>query len=179
AGATNPITLGMTANRNVIASFLRFDTAGANNISLTYASPGMSSVTIIPYPISSIPSSPSGFRLMSAYVVEPQGTGSFSLTFDGVVDAANVGVFKVVDGMWAQVPRTVISPTSLQITLPADDPVLALAYPGSAGNDIAETIKGWFGGTDSTVLIVVGVAVVVVVLVILLVFFFGRGRDEY
>ncbi|MBN1856314.1 MAG: terpene cyclase/mutase family protein [Dehalococcoidia bacterium] len=178
AGATNPITLGMTAIRNVTASFLRFDAAGASNIALTYASPGMASVTIIPYPISSIPSSPSGFRLMSAYVVQPQGTGSFSLTFDGLADAANVGVFKVVEGMWAQVPRTVMSDTSLQITLPADDPILALAYPGSTGNDIAEKIKGLFEGTDPTVMIVVGVAVVVVILVVVLLFFFAGGRRD-
>jgi uncharacterized repeat protein (TIGR02543 family) len=175
-GADNPVTVVMTGDRNVTANFLRFDAAGLTNISVPYASPEMASVSVIQYPSGSIPSSPSGFRILSAYVVDPQGSGTFTLRFDGLADVNNVGVFKVVNNTWQQLPRAVVSATALQVTLDATDPILALASPGSAG--IMASIKGLFGGASTTTIVVVAVGAVCILLIVVLLLVLGR-RESY
>ncbi len=176
AGSDNPVTVVMKADRNVTANFLRFDAAGLTNISIPYASPGMASVSVIQYPSGSIPSSPKGFRILTAYVVDPQGSGTFTLRFDGLADVNNVGVFKVVGDTWQQIPRAVVGAGALQVTLDATDPILALAYPGSAG--ILDSIKGLFGGASTTTIVVVAVGIVCVVLIVVLLLVLGR-RETY
>ncbi len=175
-GSDNPVTVVMKGNRNVTANFLRFDAAGLTNVSIPYASPGMASVSVIQYPSGSIPSSPKGFRILTAYVVDPQGSGTFTLRFDGLADVNNVGVFKVVGNTWQQLPRAVVGAGALQVTLDATDPILALAYPGSAG--ILDSIKSLFGGASTTTIVVVAVGIVCIVLVVVLLLVLGR-RESY
>ena len=161
-----------------MANFLRFDNAGLPDVGLTFASPGIYSVSVVPYPTASIPSSPEGFRLLSAYIVEPQGSGSFSLQFSGLPNADYVAIFKVQDGAWFQLPRSVLDNTTIQVTMGAEDPVIVLATPGSSGGGILSSVKGLFSGADSTTLLVVGIAVLVVVIVIVVLVLFAR-RESY
>ncbi len=103
AGGNAPTaTVVLSNHRSVVATFLRFDASGLTNVKLSYAPPEMTGLTIIPYPVESIPTSPDGFRLLSAYVVQPEGSGTFALEFTGVADADNVAVFQVVNGQWAR-----------------------------------------------------------------------------
>lgn len=175
-GADNPVNVVMTGDRNVTANFLRFDAGGLTNVSIPYASEGMASVSVIQYPPKSVPSSPPGFRVLTAYVVEPLGTGTFTLRFDGLADANNVGVFKVVGNTWQQIPRAVVGTSAVQVTLDATDPILALAYPGSSG--ILQSIKDLFGGASTTTIVVVAVGIVCILLIVVLLFALGR-RDTY
>ena len=161
-----------------MANFLRFDNAGLPNVEITFASPGIYSVSVVPYPTASIPSSPEGFRLLSAYIVEPQGSGSFSLQFSGLPNAATVAIFKVQDGLWVQLPRSVVNDTAIQVTMGAEDPVIALVTPGSSSGGIVSSVQGLFSGADSTTLLVVGIAVLVVVLVIVVLVLHMR-RESY
>jgi len=177
-GAQNPVTLVMTQNRAVSASFMQFDAAGMTNVSVSYVSPGIGAISVIPYPVSSIPSSPPGFRLLSAYVVEPQGSGSFSLQFDGLSDPANVGVFTVIGGQWGQLPRSQVGDSSIQVTLSQTDSLIALAYPGNSGAGILDKVKGLFDGGDTTTYIIVGTAAILVIGIVVALFMFIR-RDEY
>jgi len=176
SGSDNPISVVMKGDRNVTANFLRFDAGGLTNVSVPYASPGMASVSVIQYPSGSVPSSPPGFRVLTAYVVDPQGSGTFTLRFDGLTDANNVGVFKVVGSSWQQMPRAVIGSSAIQVTLDATDPILALAYPGSAG--ILDSIKGLFGGASTTTIVIVVVGVVCILLIVVLLIVLGR-RETY
>ena len=178
AGPQNPINVVMSGDRTVMANFLRFDNSGLPNVDITFASPGIYSVAVVPYPTASIPSSPEGFRLLSAYIVEPQGSGSFSLQFSGLPNAAAVAIFKVQDGLWVQLPRSVVNDTAIQVTMGAEDPVIALVTPGSSGGGIVSSVQGLFSGADSTTLLVVGIAVLVVVLVIVVLVLFVR-RESY
>ncbi|MCK9357961.1 MAG: hypothetical protein M0R22_12595 [Dehalococcoidia bacterium] len=175
-GSDNPVNVKMTGDLNVTANFLLFDAPGLTNLSIPYASPGMASVSVIQYPTGSVPGSPSGFRVLTAYVVEPLGTGSFTLRFDGLVDANNVGVFKVVGNTWEQIPRAVVGTSAVQVTLDAADPIIALAYPGSAG--ILQSIKGLFGGASTTTIVVVAVGIVCILLIVVLLLALGR-RETY
>jgi hypothetical protein len=161
-----------------MANFLRFDNAGLPNVGLTFASPDIYSVSVVPYPTASIPSSPEGFRLLSAYIVEPQGSGSFSLQFSGLPNADYVAIFKVQGGAWVQLPRSVLDSTAIQVTMDAEDPVIVLATPGSSGGGILSSVKGLFSGVDSTTLLVVGIAVLTVVIVIVVLVLFTR-RESY
>ena len=161
-----------------MANFLRFDNSGLPNVGITFASAGIYSVSVVPYPTASIPSSPEGFRLLSAYIVEPQGSGSFSLEFSGLPDANSVGIFKVQDGVWVQLPRSVLSGTAIQVTMGAEDPVIALVTPGASAGGILSSVKDLFSGADSTTLLVVGVAVLVVVIVVIVLVLFMR-RESY
>jgi len=177
-GTQNPTTLVMTQNRAVSASFMQFDAAGMTNVSLSYVSPGIGAVSVIPYPVSSIPSDPPGFRLLSAYVVEPQGSGSFSLQFDGLPNTASVAVFTVIAGQWGQMPRSQVGDSSIQVTLSESDSLIALAYPGDSGSGIMNKIKGLFDGGDTTTYIIVGSAAILVIGIVIALFMFVR-RDEY
>lgn len=178
AGPQNPINVVMSGNRTVMANFLRFDNSGLPNVGLTFASPGIYSVAVVPYPTASIPSSPEGFRLLSAYIVEPQGSGSFTLQFSGLPNAATVAIFKVQDGVWVQLPRSVLSDTAIEVTMGAEDPVIALVTPGSSGGGIVSSVQGLFSGADSTTLLVVGIAVLLAVIVIVVLVLYVR-RESY
>ncbi len=178
AGPQNPINVVMSGNRTVMANFLRFDNAGLPDVGLTFASPGIYSVAVVPYPTASIPSSPEGFRLLSAYIVEPQGSGSFTLQFSGLPNAAAVAIFKVQDGAWVQLPRSVVNDTAIEVTMGAEDPVIALVTPGSSGGGIVSSVQGLFSGADSTTLLVVGIAVLLAVIVIVVLVLYVR-RESY
>jgi len=182
AGGNAPTaTVVLSNHRSVVATFLRFDASGLTNVKLSYAPPEMTGLTIIPYPVESIPTSPDGFRLLSAYVVQPEGSGTFTLEFTGVTDADNVAVFQVVNGQWAQVPRTVLGGTTLQFSLPVADAVLALAYPGSSSSVSAlwDKFKGAFSTIDDTTLIIVGVVGAVLVGVVVVLLLVWRQRQSY
>jgi len=179
SGTDNPLSVTVNSDLNITAYFVRFNAVAVPEVSLTYASPQIAVVTVIPYPVQSIPSSPRGFSLVKAYVVDPQGTGSFTLRFDGLTDAQNVGVFKVVSGAWMQVPRAVIGTTALEVTLPAQDPVIALARAGS-GFNIMGQLQGLFGEIDILTLAIIGAAAFVVIMIIIaLVVVRRRGRGCY
>ncbi|MFW6056334.1 MAG: InlB B-repeat-containing protein [Chloroflexota bacterium] len=179
SGTENPVTVTMSSDLNVTAYFVRFDAEGVSNVSLTYASPEMALVSVVPYPVQSIPSNPKGFKLTSAYLVEPQGTGSFTLRFDGLTDAENVGVFKVVNGAWTQLPRAVVAPTAIEVTLPDEDPVLALARAGGGLNVIGR-LQALFGSVDPVILaVIIAVVVVAAFVLVALLTVRGRGGDYY
>ncbi len=177
-GTAPTATVVMSGHRSVTADFVRFDASGLGNVGLSYATPALESVTVVPYPVEGIPSSPHGFRLLSAYVVQPEGTGSFGLKFDAVGDVDNVAVFRVVNGGWAQLPRMVLDGTSLQVTLGAEDVLLVLAYPGESSTGLWERMTGSFATPGSATIIVVVIIVVLLALILLVVLVLGR-RESY
>ena len=178
AGSAPTTTVVMSNHRSVVARFLRFDASGLTNVKLAYIPPDMTALMVMPYPVESIPSDPPGFRINSAYVVQPEGSGTFALEFSELVNADSVALFQVVNGSWAQVPRTVMSDTSLQVTLPVSDTVLTLASPGSSSSDLWKKATGFFGSMDSTTIIIVAglaaLALVVIAIIALLL-----RRDSY
>ncbi len=177
-GSEPAASVVMSGHRSVTADFLRFDASGLGNVSLTYAGPGMMSVTVIPYPVGSIPSSPPGFLFQSAYIVQPEGSGSFSLRFDGLGDTANMAVFQVVGDAWVQVPWMVLSNTALQVAMSAHGGTLALAYPEGSSTNPLQRSGGAFGSADSTTIIVVIIIAVLAAAILAVVLVFVR-RDLY
>ncbi len=181
AGGSAPTaTIVMSNNRSVVATFLRFDTSGLTNVRLAYASPDLAELTVMPYPVSSIPSDPPGFHIVSAYVVQPQGSGTFALEFDQLTDAENAALFQVVNGEWTQIPRTVMDDSTLQVTLPVAETVVTLAYPGSASSGIMKSVTDFFGSIsmDSTTLLIVAIIGALVLAIVLVLVFLGR-RSSY
>ncbi len=177
-GTQNPLTVLMIDDRTLTASFMQFDASGVSNVSLSYVSPDITAVSVLPYPISSIPTDPPGFTLVSAYVVQPQGSGSISLQFDALPNAASVAVFTVVGGAWAQLPRTPVGDSSIQITLSGGESLLALGYPGGSSSGILGKVKDLFSGGDTTTYIIVGAAAVLVGVIVTALLLFVR-RDGY
>lgn len=167
-------TVTMDGNRSVTAEFIRFDASGLGNVGIAQAAPDMEAVVVVPYPVEGIPAAPSGFRMLSAYVVQPEGVGQFALTFEGLSNADNVAIFRVVDGMWAQIPRIVTSDSSLEVTLESQDTVIVLAYPGDSSPGLWERMTGGIGSPDATTIIVIVIAVVLVALTLVLIFVIGR-----
>ncbi len=167
-------TVTMDDNRSVTAEFIRFDASGLGNVGIAHADDEMEAVIVVPYPVEGIPAGPSGFRMLSAYIVQPEGSGQFALTFEGLGDADNVAIFRVADGEWAQVPRIVTSDSSLQVTLDSQETVLVLAHPGGSSPGLWERMSGSIGSPDTTTIIVIAIAVVLVALTLVLIFVIGR-----
>jgi len=161
-GAVPTATLVMNNHRSVLATFLRFDTTGLTNIKLSYASPDLTALTVIPYPTDSIPSNPPGFHIVSAYMVQPEGSGTFALELSGLATADSAALFQVANGNWTQVPRTVLSDSTVQVALPVADTVLIVAYPGSSSTGIVKTVTDFFGAMDSTAITIVAIVGVLV-----------------
>jgi hypothetical protein len=179
AGGSAPTTTVVMSNhRSVVARFLRFDASGLTNVKLAYVPPDLSALTVMPYPVESIPSNPPGFRIDSAYVIQPEGSGTFALEFSELTNADSVALFQVVNGNWTQVPRTVMSDTSLQVTLPVADTVLTLASPGSSSSDLWQKVTGFFGSMDSTTIIIMAVIAALALVVIAIIALLLR-RDSY
>jgi len=179
AGGTVPTaSVVMNNHRSVVATFLRFDMSGLTNIRLAYASPDLTGLTVMPYPVESIPSNPPGFHIVSAYVVQPEGSGTFALELSELPTADVAALFQVVNGSWEQIPRTVMSDSMLQVTLPVADTVVAVAYPGSSASGILKTVTDFFGDMDSTAITIV-VAIGVLVLGIVAVIVYAVRRDSY
>jgi hypothetical protein len=179
AGGSAPTTTVVMSNhRSVVARFLRFDASGLTNVKLAYIPPDLTALTVMPYPVESIPSNPPGFRIDSAYVIQPEGSGTFALEFSELTNADSVALFQVVNGTWTQVPRTVMSDTSLQVTLPVADTVLTLASPGSSSSDLWRKVTGFFGSMDSTTIIIMAVIAALALVVIAIIALLLR-RDSY
>jgi uncharacterized repeat protein (TIGR02543 family) len=170
AGGVSPtLTVVMNNHRTITARFLRFDVSGLDDVSVAFAPEGLVELSVIPYPVESIPSEPPGFRLLRAYVIQPAGSGSFSLQFDDLVDAENAAVFQVVNGAWSQLPRSVMGDTSLQVSLPVAETVLALAYPGASSGGLFQPVIDFFAsGSTTSIIVLVGLGVAVAVVVVLL-----------
>lgn len=179
AGGSSPsTTIVMNNHRSVVARFLRFDASGLTNVKLAYIPPELTALTVMPYPVDSIPSNPPGFIINWALLVRPQGGGTFALEFSDLPNADYVGIFQVVNGTWTQVPRTVMDQATLQVSLPVTETVLAFATPGTASGQFWKKVTGFFGSIDSTTMTVIAVAAVLVVVVIVLIVFVVR-RDSY
>jgi uncharacterized repeat protein (TIGR02543 family) len=179
AGGTVPsASVVMNNHRSVVATFLRFDMSGLTNIRLAYASPDLTGLTVMPYPVESIPSNPPGFHIVSAYVVQPEGSGTFALELSELPTADVAALFQVVSGSWAQIPRTVMSDSMLQVTLPVADTVVAVAYPGSSSSGILKTVTDFFGDMDSTAITIVAI-IGVLVLGIVAIILYAVRRESY
>ena len=177
-GSNTSITVTMTNHRSITARFFKFDTSALDGVSLAMVPPDLVELAVIPYPVESIPSDPPGFTILKAYVIQPVGSGTFTLQFDGLNDADNVALFQVVNGQWTQVPRSVLSPTSIQVSLPVAETVLTLAYPGSSGSNIMATLSEFFGGMDSGTILALAIAAVLVILIVVVIAVLGR-RGTY
>ena len=177
-GSENPLTITVTDNMTLTANFFRFDTMGLTNVELASVSPDMTGVIVAPYPVANLPNQPKGTRVLVSYLVEPQGSGSFTLRLTGLPMAASAGVFKLQSGGWTQLPVAYVSESVIEVTMGAVDPVIAVAYPGG-NTGILDTVKGVFTGGDSTTLIIIGVVLAVVVLVVLLLVYFNRRSELY
>ncbi len=177
-GSEPSASVVMSGHRNVIAEFLRFDASGLGNVSLAYACPGMTSVNVIPYPVENALSNPPGFLFVSAYIVQPEGSGSFSLRFDDLGDTAYMAVFQVVGDAWVQVPCMALSNTALQVAMSAHGGTLALAYPGSSSANPRQRSGGFFGSADSSTIISVLIIALLVAAILVIVLVYVR-RDSY
>jgi uncharacterized repeat protein (TIGR02543 family) len=179
AGGSNPsITVTMTNHRSITARFFKFDTSALDGVSLAMVPPDLVELAVIPYPIESIPSDPPGFTILKAYVIQPVGSGTFTLQFDGLNDADNVALYQVVNGQWTQVPRSVLSPTTMQVTLPVAETVLTLAYPGSSGSNLLGGVGDFFNDLDGGTILALAIAAVLVILIVVVIVVLGR-RGQY
>lgn len=178
AGSSPSTTIVVDNHRSVVAKFLRFTTGGLTNVKLAYVPPDLTELAVLPYPVESIPSDPPGFVITDAVVVQPKGGGTFALEFNSLANADYVALFQVVNGAWTQVPRTVLSPTSLQVSLPVADTVLVFATPGSSSGELWKKVTGFFESMDTTMMIVIGVAGVLAIVVVALIVVLLR-RDSY
>jgi len=179
AGGSQPsTTVVMNNHRSVVARFLPFEASGLTDVTLAYVPPEITSLTVMPYPVDSIPSNPPGFIIDSAVLVRPEGAGTFTLEFGGIVNPDYVGIFQVENGAWAQVPRSVAGDNALQVSLPMAETVLAFASPGTSTGQLWKRATGFCDCLGSTALILIAVACVVAVIVILLLVSFLR-RESY
>ncbi len=122
-------TIIMDSDKSIVANFVLFDAPG--NVSITEADPGVESVTVTTELVGDVDVTgmPAGIYPQQAYVVEPTGTGSFTLVFTDVSNATDIRVYKVVDSTWTLLVVTVIDATTIEVTMDVADPVLVFAIP--------------------------------------------------
>ncbi|MDO9580696.1 MAG: hypothetical protein Q7J06_09060, partial [Bacteroidales bacterium] len=115
------------------------------NVSVTKADPGVESVTVTiePVPGLDVTEMPAGIDPQEAYVVEPTGTGSFTLIFTDVSNASDIRVYKVVDGTWTLLDTTVVGETTIKVTMEVGDPILVFAAPATYDVLINLNDNGW------------------------------------
>jgi len=145
-GSDNPVTVTMSFNLNVVANFALFNIGGLPNVELVRLSPQVASVSVGSYPVQGLGEMASGFTVERAYVVTPQGSGSFTLRFTGISDPANVKVYKVGDAFWTLLPTTVAGDSAIEVTMNVVDPIIVLASAQpSGGQSFTGRISAFFG----------------------------------
>ena len=113
---------------------------------LVSLSPQVASISVTTYPVQGLGEMASGFTVERAYVVTPQGSGSFTLRFTGISDPANVKVYKVGDAFWTLLPTTVAGDNAIDVTMNVVDPIIVLASAQSSGSQsLASRISAFFG----------------------------------
>jgi len=136
----------MSFNLNVVANFVLFNIGGLPNVELVSLSPQVVSVSIATYPVQGLGEMASGFTVERAYVVTPQGSGSFTLRFTGIPDPANVKVYKVGDAFWTLLPTTVAGDNAIDVTMEVVDPIIVLASAQPSGSQsLTGRISAFFG----------------------------------
>jgi hypothetical protein len=111
---------------------IRFDTGDLTNVELVGADPTVTSISIDSYPTEDLTNIPSDLDPQSAYVVDSEGSGSFTLRFTNIANASNIVVYKVVDSTWAEIPTTaitVIDATTIEVTMEVGDPIFVFGSP--------------------------------------------------
>jgi len=111
---------------------IRFDTGDLTNVELVGADPTVTSISIDSYPTEDLTNIPSDLDPQSAYVVDSEGGGSFTLRFTDIANASNIVVYKVVDSTWTEIPTTaitVIDATTIEVTMEVGDPIFVFGLP--------------------------------------------------
>jgi len=114
----------------VTANFLAFSAPG--NVDLVGADPGVESISVSSIDLDGVDTTnmPEDIEPQEAYIVDPTGTGSFTLRFTGVANASSIVIYKVVDSTWTQISPTaitVIPPTTIEVTMEVGDPIIVFA----------------------------------------------------
>jgi hypothetical protein len=165
-GSDNPATFTMSFNMNVVANFVLFNIGALTNVELVSLSPQVVSISVGTYPVQGLGAMASGFTVERAYVVTPQGSGSFTLRFTGISAPHNVMAYKVGDTHWTLLPTTVAGDSAIDVTMNVVDPIIVLASAEpSGGPSITGRISALIGkisGHDGDVDTPVIVAIVIV-----------------
>ena len=127
-GSTNPDTITMDSDKSIVANFVEFSVP--ENVSITEMDPGVESVTVTTEAVEELDvTQMPGIDPQEAYLVEPTGTGNFTLRFTGVSNASEIRVYKVVDSTWTLLEVTVVDATTIEVTMEVADPILVFALP--------------------------------------------------
>ena len=146
AGRDNPAIVIMSSPKSVIANFVLFNIGALTNVELVDVSPQVVSISVGTYPAQGLGGMAKGFAIEGAYVVTPQGSGSFTLRFTGISDPANVKVYKVGDAFWTLLPTTVAGNNAIDVTMNVVDPIIVLASSQPSGSQsLMGRISAFFG----------------------------------
>ncbi len=183
-GSDNPATVTMSFNMSVTANFVPFNIGALTNVELVSLSPQVSSVSVGTYPVQELGHTAKGFTVEGAYVVTPQGSGSFTLRFTGVSAPHNVKAYKVGDTFWTLLPTTVAGDSAIDVTMNAVDPVIVLASAPSPGSQsltgrisaLIGKISGSAGDLDTPVIVAILIIAALVAGVVFVFVLLARQR---
>ena len=163
SGSTNPATITMSSNKAVTANFVEFSAPA--NVDVTAADPGVGSIDVTAKSLDEVDLTNRPERLLTqeAYVVDPTGSGSFTLRFTGLANTSNIRVYKVGDTTWTELPVTVIDATTVEVTMEVEDPTIVFGRlrTGAGGGgtgylpDNLKILGPWIGFGLATILLVV------------------------
>jgi len=160
AGSDNPATVIMSSPKSVIANFVLFHIGALTNVELVSVSPQVISISVGTYPAQGLGGMASGFTVERAYVVTPQGSGTFTLRFTGISAPHNVMAYKVGDAFWTLLPTTVAGTDAIDVTMEVADPIIVLASAEPSGVPITdrisafiEQLSGSAGDMDTAVIV--------------------------
>ncbi len=179
AGSGNPATVIMSAPKTIIANFVLFNTGSLTNVELVSVSPQVMSVSVGTYSAQALGGMAKGFTIEGAYVVTPQGSGTFTLRFTGISDPANVKAYKVGEAFWTLLPTMAAGASAVDVTMQVADPIIVLASSKPSVTqsltgrikDFVGKLSGSAGELDTAVIVamfIVGALLVGVVIVFVL-----------
>ena len=110
---------------------ISFDTGDLVNVELVEADPTVTSISVDSYILEDLTNVPSGLDPQLAYVVDPKGSGSFTLRFIDIANASNIVVYKVIDGNWTRFEDVATFDNTLELTMDVVDPIIVFALPAA------------------------------------------------
>ncbi len=183
-GSDNPATVTMSFNMNIIANFVLFNIGALTNVELVSLSPQVVSISVGTYPVQGLGAMASGFTVERAYVVTPQGSGSFTLRFTGISAPHNVKAYKVGDAFWTLLPTTVAGDSAIDVTMDVVDPIIVLASTPSPGSQsligrisaLVGKISGYGGEVDTPVVVAIVIVAALIIGAVVVFVLLARQR---
>ncbi len=131
SGSINPTTVIMSRNKKVTANFVLFDTGNLTNMGLVKAGTEVTSISVDSCPAENLGDVPPDLDIQSAYVVDSEGSGSFTLKFTDVSNAEHVKFYKIVDASWTELENVTTSGSTAELDMEIGNSIIALMLPAS------------------------------------------------